>query len=299
MDYYKTIKEQFIDNINYKRIKDYSKNKNELFTYYNVGKILVEAQGGKNKSGYGDYLIKQYSIRLTNELGKGYSITTLKRMRQFYIIFEKGASVMHQLSWTHYVSILSLKNKNEINYYINICIKENLSVRELRNRIKLNEFNRLSFIDKEKIEFDNNNLKVSSLIKNPIIIKGNNNVISEKVLKELIIENLDDFLHQLGNNFSYIGNEIKINIGDRFNYIDILLFNIEFDCYVVVELKITEFKAEYIGQVKKYMNYVDKNISKFNHNNTIGIIICKKENKYVLEYISDTSIFTTTYELIG
>jgi len=142
-------------------------------------------------------------------------------------------------------------------------------------------------------------INIEDLIKNPIIIKNKGyEIISEKILKQLILEDLDNFLTELGDNFTYVGNEYKIKIGDRYNYIDLLLFNIEFNCYVVIELKITELKAEYIGQIKKYMNYIDKNIRKINMNQTIGIIICKKENDFVMEYCSDDRIFSSKYILI-
>ena len=143
-------------------------------------------------------------------------------------------------------------------------------------------------------------LKVPDLVKNPIQIRNTNdyNEISEKVLKKLILENIESFMNELGNSFSFIGSEYKIKIDDRYNYIDLLLFNIEYNCYVVVELKITELKKEHIGQIEFYMNYIDKNLKNINQNKTIGIIICKKENKYVIEYCSDDRIIAREYELI-
>ena len=125
-----------------------------------------------------------------------------------------------------------------------------------------------------------------------------NEEITEHALKHLILENMDGFLKELGIGFMYAGHEYKIKIGDRYNYIDILLFNVEFNCYVVIELKITELKAEYIGQITKYMNYIDKHIKKPMHDKTVGIIICKKDNQFIMEYVSNPNIFSTTYELV-
>ena len=105
-------------------------------------------------------------------------------------------------------------------------------------------------------------------------------------------------MKELGNSFSFIGSEYKIKLGDRNYYIDLLLFNIKYNAYVVVELKVTEFKVEYIAQVSKYMNYIDKNIKEINHNNTIGILICKKENKFVIEYCSDDRIAIREYQIV-
>ena len=132
------------------------------------------------------------------------------------------------------------------------------------------------------------------------MIKNNNNYteISEKILQKLILENIESFMSELGNSFSFIESEFKIKIGDRYNYIDLLLFNIEFNCYVVVELKVTELKKEHIGQIEIYMNYIDNNLRKINQEKTIGIIICKKDNKYVIEYCSDNRIISREYEFV-
>ena len=110
MNYYDKIKSELISNEVYKSVKDYYKNKNDLKTYYNVGKLLIEAQGGEERAKYGDGLIKEYSKKLTNELGRGYTVTSLKRMRQFYLIIQKGATLSHQLTWSHYQEVISLKN---------------------------------------------------------------------------------------------------------------------------------------------------------------------------------------------
>ena len=137
-NYYDEIKNELITNEVYKKIKDYSKNRNELSTYYNVGKLLIEAQGGEDRAKYGDGLIKEYSLKLSQEIGNKYNITTLKRMRQFYLIIEKGAAMRHQLSWSHYRELLPIDNINEINYYISVTEKNSLSIRELREKIKSN-----------------------------------------------------------------------------------------------------------------------------------------------------------------
>ena len=298
MNYYKQIKEELINNEIYKKVKDYSKNRSDLNTYYNVGKLLLEAQGGEEKAKYGDGLIKKYSNKLTLELGKGYTISSLKRMRKFYIEILKGATLSHQLTWSHYIELLKFDNVNIINYYINTCVVQNLSVRELRTRIKDKEYERLDDKTKNKLINKEEN-KIEDFIKNPILIKNSYNYteISEKALKRLILEDLDNFLNELGEDFCYRGNEYKIKIGDRYNYIDLLLFNIKYNCYVVVELKVTELKADYIGQIKKYMNYLDKNLRKVNQDKTIGIIICKKDNKFIMEYASDNRVFRSIYKI--
>ena len=291
MNYYSEIKNELVNNEIYKRVKDYSKSKHDLSTYYNVGKLLSEA--GKS---YGDGIIKEYSKRLTNELGKKYSYTYLTRMRQFYLLGKKVAPLAQQLTWSHYVELISLKNIDEIRYYIDISASQNLSRNELRNRIKSKEYERLDNKTKEKL-INKEDTLVSDFIKDPIIINNSLNhiEISERVLKELILNDLDIFLKQLGNGFCYIENEYKIKIGNTYNYIDILLFNYQFNCFVVVELKVTELRKEHIGQIEIYMNYIDKNIRRIGMSNTIGLIISKYKNEYIIEYSSDSRIKVTTY----
>ena len=294
MNYYNEIKTELINNEITKRVKDYSKNRSDLNTYYNVGKLLSEA--GKH---YGEGIIKEYSKRLTNELGKGYSKRNLWLMLKFYELKEKVQTVSAQLSWSHYCELLQVNSVDKINYYIKITEEQNLSVRELRQRIKNNEYERLDESTKEKLK-EKEKLKLPDLVKNPIQIKNTsgNNEISEKILQKLILEDISSFLKELGSGFSFIDNEYKIKMGDRYNYIDLLLYNIKYKCYVVVELKVTELNSNHTGQIQKYMNYIDKNIKSIDDNKTVGIIICKKENKYVIEYCSDDRIISREYELV-
>ena len=300
MNYYNEIKNKLIDNEVYKKVKDYSKNRSDLNTYYEVGKLLIEAQGGEERAKYGDNLIKEYSERLFNDIGRKYNITILKRIRQFYLVVEKGAPVAHQLTWSHYCELLPLEDINEINYYIKITIEQCLSKRQLRERIKTKEYQRLDENTKLKL-INKEELDIKDNIKNPIVIHNKNNLdkenISEKILKNLILEDLDNFLKELGSGFCYIENEYKIKIGSTYNYIDLLLFNIKYNCYVVIELKAIELKKEHIGQIEVYMNYIDKNIKSINQDKTIGIIISKRDNHYYIEYSSDKRILTREYIL--
>jgi len=293
MNYYNEIKETLIKNEIYKKTKDYSKNKSDLISYYEVGKLLIEAQGGEERAKYGNKLIKEYSIKLTKELGKGYNVTSLKRMRQFYLIIQKGAPLAHQLTWSHYIELLPIKDIEKTKYYINMVGELSLSRMELRERIKSNEYERIGY--KEELS----NPKVNTLIKNPIIIKTNKitEKITEYAIHQFILEDMKGFLKQLGVGFAYFNDEVKIKIGNNYHYIDFLLFNIKFNCYVVVELKITKALPEHVGQIKKYINYVDKHIKELSNNDTVGVILCKDGNKIVMDYCTDPKIFTTTYEI--
>ena len=302
MNYYEEIKKELLNNEITKKAKDYSKNRSDLNTYYNVGRLIVEAQGGLTRAKYGKNLIKEYSDKLIIDLNdKKYSYRNLMNMRKFYLLFknEKVNALRSQLSWSHYRELLKLKEFDEIIYYINVVIENKIGYRQLGEKIKSKEYERLPKEAKEKIISDET-CELTELVKNPIVIKNNKNYenISEKLLQKIILEDIPTFLEELGPGFTFIKNEYKIKLGDRYNYIDLLLFNIDYNCYVVVELKVTELKKEHIGQIQIYMNYIDMNLKKFNQNKTIGIILCKKENKYVIEYCSDTRIIERKYIIV-
>lgn len=296
MNYYNEIKEKLLKSEIYDRVRDYSKDRNKVKVYFEIGKLLSEA--GKE---YGKNIIKQYSEKLVIEVGKKYNERTLYSMRKFYEIFynEKLNPLGSKLSWSHFRELLTIKNFNAIKYYIDICEKYNLSKRQLHERIRNKEYERLSEEAKNKF-INEKKLGIIDLVPNPILIKTNmlSEILTEYALKESILNNLDEFLMQLGNGFAYIGKEFKVKFNGYYNYIDLLLFNYEYNCFVVVELKVVELKKEHIGQIQVYMNYIDKNIKKREQDKTIGIIICKKNNKYVIEYCSDKRIISREYELV-
>ena len=295
INYYDEIKEKLLKNEIYAKVKDYSKERNKVITYFEVGKLLSEA--GKE---YGNDIIGQYADKLAIEVGKKYNRSTLFRMKQFYNIFSdtKVATLSQLLTWSHYVELLPLNDNNEINYYIKVCEQRNLDVRSLRILIKSKEYERLSEETKNKL-ITNEELKLPDLVPNPILIKTENNQenLSEYALKQAILNNLDNFLKQLGNGFSYIGNEYKIKIGNNYNYIDLLLYNVKYKCYVVIELKVSELKKEHIGQIQVYMNYIDSNVKDLTDDKSIGIIISKKNNQFIIEYCSDERIFAREYKI--
>ena len=177
-----------------------------------------------------------------------------------------------------------------------------MSYRQLHQKIKNKEYERLDEDTKNKLITNNKcNSEIKDFIKHPILIKNTLNYqeISEKILKQLILEDIPSFMKELGNGFCFIDSEYKIKIGDRYNFIDLLMYNIEYNCYIVIELKVTEIKAEYIGQIRKYMNYIDKKMKTINQDRTICIFICKKDNHFIMEYCSDERVYRTTYELVN
>ena len=295
MNYYNEIKNKLIDNEVYSKVKDYSKERHKVITYFEIGRLLTEA-GGK----YGDNVIDEYSQKLVVEVGKKYNGRTLFRMKQLYNIFsnEKVSTLWTQLTWSHLRLLFSLET-DSMNYYIKDTINKNLSVRELEFKIKSNEYERLPESTKNK-SAEQKESDLVDFIKNPILIKNSNkyDIFSEKVLQKLILEDIVSFMKELGTGFSFIDNEFKIKVGDSYNYIDLLLYNIKFKCYVVIELKVIKLNSNHTGQIQNYMNYIDKNVKGIDDNKTVGIIICKQNNQYVIDYCSDDRIIAREYELV-
>ena len=294
-DYYILIKNKLIDNEIYERVKDYSKERNKVLSYFEIGKILSEAG-----TRYGENVIGEYSKRLVLDVGKKYNERTLRRMRQFYQKFnnEKWSPLATKLTWSHYIELLSIEKYEELYYYIDVTLNNHLSKNALREKIKSKEFYRLPEETRNKL-ISNTKLDLKDNIKDPIIIRTDKNVINEKVLQRVILEDIPSFLDELGEGFTFIRNEYKIKIGERYNYIDLLLFNYIYNCFVVVELKMTEYKKEYTDQIETYMNYCDKYLKSVNNKPTLGIVLVRKDNKLYVEYTSNENIIQREYILIN
>ena len=301
MNYYNEIKSILIDNAIGRKVREYKSNQKDLESYYNVGKLLVEAQGGEERAKYGNGLIKEYSKRLTSELGKGYTVTRLKYMRTFYELVKKSPPLADQFknvntTWSNICEILYLKNIEEIKYYLNLSNKLCLTKRELRLRIKSNEYNRLSVEVKEKLK-SNELVSTSDKVPSPVVLQNLkvDDKLTEKIVQKWIDENPTSFCEALGEGYTYVKSQYKIKIGSNYNYIDVLLFNVINMNYVVVEIKVTELKKEHIGQIETYMNYVDINLKKDFHNKTTGILLVRENNKWLIKYINNDGIIIRNY----
>ena len=303
MNYYKEIKNLIEEKEVNDKVRYLESNKETIKTYYEIGRLLIEAQDGEEKAKYGDGLIKKWSSELSREYGKGYNLTNLKNMRQLYLIIKKSRTSCDQLTltWSHWRYLLPLKNENERNYYINRCIQNNLSVRGLINEIKTKSFDRLSYADKKHIKLitdKETSLDIKDMIHDPILINiDDNEKISEKVLKKYILKELEHFFLELCTGFTFVGSEYKLSYDNKNYYVDLLLFNTELNRYIVCELKLGEIKPRDVTQTKVYMILTDKFLKRRFHNETIGIIITRKNGKLALEYVSDPNIFVTTYRL--
>ena len=279
---------------------DYFKNKDLVNNYFEIGKLLIEAQGGEEHDTYGNKLIKTWSVELTEKFGKGYDASNLRRFRQFYSEFKMCGTVCHTLTWSNIRILLPIKNENKRNYYINMCIKKNLSKRALEKEIKNNAFERLSLADKENIKLisdKNEVLTIKDTLKDPVLIPINEDLdnVSEEKLAKIIRKELEIFLLELGCGYTYAGKEVRM--GE--SYCDLLFFNYEFNCFVVIELKTRKIKKEDIGQLEYYINYVDENMKKESFNPTIGVLVAKEGNYLVMKYCTNKNIYKTTYKIIN
>ena len=303
MNYYKEIKNLIEEKEVNDKVRYLESNKETIKTYYEIGSLLIEAQDGEEKAKYGDGLIKKWSSELSREYGKGYNLTNLKNMRQLYLIIKKSRTSCDQLTltWSHWRYLLPLKNENERNYYINRCIQNNLSVRGLINEIKTKSFDRLSYADKKHIKLitdKETSLDIKDMIHDPILINiDNKEKMSEKILKKYILKELEHFFLELGTGFSFVGSEYKLSYDNKNYYVDLLLFNYKLNRFIVCELKLNSVNARDIGQTLNYIKIIDKTLKEKNHKNTIGIIVSKRNDKFILEYVSDLSLMLTTYEL--
>lgn len=301
MEYFDITNELIIEREAKKRVRERQDNRESLKTNWEIGKLIVEAQGGEKRAQYGDKLIQNWSKTFTEKYGKGYNAVNMKRFRQLYLLYPNGSTVSN-LSWSHIVELLPIKNNNERNYYINMVELNRLSIRELRSLIKTDSFGRLAYKDKNNIELIDTNyhLTIGDMIKDPFIIETNKNPesLNEKEIHQEIIAMLENHFLELGFGFALIGHEYKINIDGKIYRIDLLFFNYELNAFVVVEVKVKELQPKDISQINFYTNYIDKHLKKDYHNKTIGLLIVKKYNKLVLEYCTNNDIFITSYKLL-
>ena len=288
------------NNIVFERKTNIQKERNKVETYFNIGKEIVDAIG--KRSEYGKSILRKYSDVLTKEYGKGYDYTSLRKMRQFYLLFEKCATVWRKLNWSQIRQILSISEEGKRNYYINLCIQNGLSVRELKDAIKNKSYERLRKEDKDKIELISEDYKpnIVDMIKDPILLNCTDKKLdkySEKALREILLEDIEKTLLELGVGFCYLGKEKRIKVGDNYRFIDLVFFNYELNSFVLLELKIDKLDIRDIGQIEFYVNYYDDEIRRSFHNKTIGIVICKKNDREIVKHIKNDNILITTYKI--
>ena len=277
--------------------------------YWNIGKMIVEKQGGSTRAKYGDYLIEHLSNKLTEYFGKGFSTKNLKRMRKLYLCYPKRTTLLPQLTWSHYLELIKIEDENKRNFYMKECINSNWDVRELQRQRTTLLYERLAFSkDKSKIlELATKGHRIcesKDIIKDPFVlefldIKENTDYL-ESDLEKNILEHLKEFLLELGKGFTFVGNQVRITMETDHFYPDLVLYNRILKCFVIIDLKIGKVTHKDIGQMQMYVNYYDRDIKQETENKTIGILLSTDKNDTVVKYTlpeDNKNIFSSKYRL--
>ena len=277
--------------------------------YWNIGRVIVEKQGGSNKAEYGTALIKNLSKKMTKEFGKGFTTTNLKYMRQFYLTFQKSHALSDQLSWTHYRLLMRVENENARNFYIEECIKSNWSTRQLERQITTLFYERLlSSKDKEKVSKEIYKLepqikKAEDIIRDPYVLEflglPENISFLEKNLEQALIDHLQKFLLELGRGFSFVARQKRITFDGRHFYIDLVFYNYLLKCFVLIDLKVGDLTHQDLGQMQMYVHYFEEEMMNEGDNPPIGIVLCADKSDSIVKYTlskNETQVFASKYK---
>jgi probable cytoplasmic protein len=277
--------------------------------YWNIGRVIVEKQGGNNKAEYGTALIKNLSKKMTKEFGKGFTVANLKNMRQFYLIFQKSYALRSELTWTHYRLLMRVENENARNFYIEECIKSNWSTRQLERQITTLFYERLlSSKDKEKVSKEIFKLepqikKAEDIIKDPYILEflglPENTNFLEKNLEQALIDHLQKFLLELGRGFSFVARQKRITFDGRHFYIDLVFYNYLLKCFVLIDLKVGDLTHQDLGQMQMYVHYFEEEMMNEGDNPPIGIVLCADKSDSIVKYTlskNETQVFASKYK---
>src|SRR5690606_22765467 len=300
-------------------------NQTMVQTYYEVGKMIVEEeQKGKDRAEYGKSLLQDLSKTLTREFGKGFSVTNIQQMRNFYLTYQKQqtvsvksektiqqtASVEFKLSWSHYLKLMRIDDESERKFYEIEADKNNWSVRELDRQYDSALYTRLVLSrDKDKVkELSEKGLvitKPKDAVKDPYILEflglPEHSAYSENQLESGLIDKLEHFLLELGNGFTFVARQKRISFDDKHFWIDLVFYNRILRCFVLIDLKIGELKHQDLGQMQMYVNYYDREIRLEDENKTIGMVLCQNKSESVVEYTlpeNNEHIFASRYKTV-
>jgi predicted nuclease of restriction endonuclease-like (RecB) superfamily len=278
--------------------------------YWNVGRLIVEKQGGDERAAYGDGLIDGLSTLLTAEYGKGFDKGNLRNMRQFYTLFSNHYALRSELTWTHYRLIMRVENPRAREFYLNECTKGIWSTRQLERQINSFCYERLlASRDKDGIveEIINKEQGVTPLdtVKDPFVLEflglDPNVKYLESELEQSLIEHIQKFLLELGRGFAFESRQKRITFDGRHFYIDLVFYNYILKCFVLVDLKTSDLTHQDIGQMQMYVNYYTRELMNDGDNPPIGIILCADKSENIVKYTfpdgGNPQIFTSKYKL--
>jgi predicted nuclease of restriction endonuclease-like (RecB) superfamily len=285
-------------------------NFNMVLAYWNIGKIIVEEeQKGSKRAEYGTYLLKLLAERLTDEFGRGFTLTNLRYMRQFYFAFPIHHALRDELSWTHYRLLLKVGKEDARSFYLVETAKNKWSTRELERQMDSLLYERLTLSkdpeEVKKLSTQGNLIKTSKdLIKDPYIleflgIKQQKNFL-EKDLEDLLISRLQEFLLELGAGFAFVDRQKRITVDGDHYYIDLVFYNYILKCFVLIDLKLGKLTHQDIGQIDFYVRYFEKEEKHPGDNPTIGLILCSNKNEAMVKYTllnESKNLFASKYKL--
>ncbi len=277
--------------------------------YWNIGKSIIEEQGGNEKAEYGAGLLKELSRQMTHDFGKGFTVTNLKYMRQFYLTFPNGHALRDELSWTHYRLLMKVENDNAREFYIQEAVKSGWSTRQLERQINTFFYERLlSSKNKEKVSAEIQTSEAAKtpedIIHDPYVLEflglNPNDDFYESDLEQALITHLQKFLLELGRGFSFVARQKRITFDGRHFWIDLVFYNYILKCFVLIDLKIGDLTHQDLGQMQMYVHYYERELMNEGDNAPIGIVLCADKSESVVRFTlpeNETQIFASKYKL--
>jgi len=285
-----------------------------LTSYWNIGRIIVEHEQGNNeRAAYGKDTMNKLSKMLTNEFGKGFSVSNVYNMRQFYLDYPKFQSLTGKLTWTHYCELMSISDKDRRSFYEKECERSGWSVREMKRQISTSLFERLLLSEgkanKEKVyELATKGQELvtpEDVVKDPYVFEflgiPENKPVLESELEKALVRQIEDFLLELGRGFMFVGTQQRVTLNNTHYYVDMVFYNKELHAYVLIELKTVKLMPEAVGQLNMYLNYYAAEINEPGDNPPIGIILCTDKDNVSAEYALgglSNNIFASTYTYV-
>lgn len=277
--------------------------------YWNIGKSIIEEQGGNEKAEYGSGLLKELSKQMTHDFGKGFTVTNLKYMRQFYLTFPNGHALRDELCWTHYRLLMKVENDNAREFYMQEAVKSGWSTRQLERQINTFFYERLlSSKNKEKVVAEIQSLETAKtpedIIRDPYVLEflglNPNDDFYESDLEQALITHLQKFLLELGRGFSFVARQKRITFDGRHFWIDLVFYNYILKCFVLIDLKIGDLTHQDLGQMQMYVHYYERELMNEGDNPPIGIVLCADKSESVVRFTlpeNETQIFASKYKL--
>lgn len=283
-------------------------NKAMVEAYWNVGREIVERQGGAGRAKYGDGLIKQLALKLTAEFGPGYDVANLRNMRQFYLVFEKRYTLCSELTWSHYRVLMRIENERKRQFYAEESIKSGWSVRDLQRQVSTQFFERLlaNHVDLKDAakHHKRQGADLKDIVRSPAILEFAgvpSDGCRESDLEQALIRHLGKFMMELGRGFCLEREQRPIQVGGKTFHCDLVFYNYIAHCFVLIDLKVGEVTPEDIGQMQLYKHYFEREMMRPGDNPPIGIVLGSDRNEAVIRYTlneHERNLFAVKYHLV-